>query len=93
MSLVTFDCALRPRNINRFIAVASIAILGTEGIRRTDEWKNGVTLHYLNWEFWMIVVGFVVAHLLIGTTIRWLGWELRTEVANMVTKKGQTALR
>lgn len=59
------------------IVTCIIAILGTESIRRIEQWKNSTTLDYLNWEFSMIVMGFLVTHAIIGATIRWLGWEMK----------------
>jgi hypothetical protein len=59
------------------IASIVLVLVGTEGIRQVQQWKNGIPLDYLNWEFSMIVAGFVIAHSVIGATIRWLGWELR----------------
>lgn len=63
-----------------FLGAIGFGAIGTELIRRVEQWKNTVSLDYLNWEFCMIVAGFLVAHVLFGGTVRWLGWELRREV-------------
>jgi hypothetical protein len=60
------------------IASLLIGLLGTELIRRVEQWKNAVTLDYLNWEFSMIVLGFATLHVILGSTFRWLGWELKS---------------
>ena len=71
---------LRPRKPMIFLGAVGFGAIGTELIRRVEQWKNTVTLDYLNWEFCMIVAGFLVAHVLFGGTVRWLGWELRRAV-------------
>ena len=87
LHLVLLNATLRPRKGYRILLAIGVVTFGTEIIRRAEEWKNTVKLDYLNWEFSMIVFGFVVAHVLIGTTIQWLGWELRHVDKNKVTKK------
>ena len=89
LHLTLFNATLRSRKWFRALIAVGFATLGTELIRRVEEWKNSVKLDYLNWEFCMIVFGFLVANILIGTTIRWLGWELRHMDMNEVTKKGK----
>ncbi len=87
LHLALLNATLRPWKWVRILLAVGFATLGTEMIRRVEEWKNTVKLDYLNWEFSMIVSGFVVAHILIGTTIQWLGWEMRYADKNEVTKK------
>ncbi len=53
-----------------------IAIVGTEAIRHLLQWNRSGTLDYLNWEFTMIVFGFVIAHAVTAALIRWFGWTL-----------------
>lgn len=83
------NATLRPWKWYRVWFAIGFATIGTEMIRRAEEWKNTVKLDYLNWEFSMIVSGFVVAHVLFGTTIQWLGWELRHASKTEVTKNGK----
>jgi len=89
LHLALLNATLRPWKWHRVLIAIGFATIGTEMIRRAEEWKNTVKLDYLDWEFSMIVSGFVVAHVLIGTTIQWLGWELRHANKNEVTKKGK----
>jgi hypothetical protein len=75
---VSLLCATLQSSVRSGVTATIVIVLfGTEGIRQVQQWKNGGTLDYLNWEFTMIVAGFVTAHAVIGSTIRWLGWELR----------------
>ncbi len=85
LHLTLINATLRPLKWISLVIPFGVATLGTELIRQVEERKNSVKLIYLNWEFCMIVFGFVVAHVLIGTTIQWLGWELRPVKKNEVT--------
>ena len=89
LHLALLNATLRPWKWVRVLLALGLGTIGTEMIRRVEEWKNTVKLDYLNWEFSMIVSGFVMAHVLIGTTIQWLGWELRHVEKIEVTKKGK----
>jgi hypothetical protein len=60
------------------IVSVTVAVGGTEVIRVIESFKNSVKLDYLNWEFAMIVSGFFVAHWVLGLTLRWMGWRLKT---------------
>ncbi len=55
---------------------AALGILGTELIRQIQQWWMRRDLDYLSWEFAIIVLGFVVSHVVIGSTVRWLDWGL-----------------
>lgn len=51
-------------------------VAGMELIRLFESRIVGAELNYEEWEFSLIVAGFITGHVLIGTTLKWLGWEL-----------------
>jgi hypothetical protein len=60
-----------------WIAIA-LCTFGLEAMRRSQEYWTVWKLDYLNWEFALIVFGFVTAHVVAGCTASWFGWCLHT---------------
>lgn len=59
------------------IASLTLAVLGCEMLRRVEQSIRGEPLNYLDWEFSMIVCGFLTAHFVLGFLVRWFGWDLK----------------
>lgn len=53
-----------------------VAIGGLEGLRRVQELLTHASLDYLNWEFAMVTLGFIVGHLVAGYFLRWRGYRI-----------------
>lgn len=52
-------------------------ILGLEFMRRVQFYSTGTMPIYLEWDFAMLTLGFVVGHGVLGLGLRFLGWSLR----------------
>lgn len=77
---------LQIRWLRGMIASVLLAVFGCETLRRVEQSKSGAPLSYLDWEFCMIVGGFLTAHLVIGFTARWFGWELKQHSTSHISQ-------
>lgn len=67
---------LKPKSLVSLAICILLCTFGLEGMRRAQEFWTVWKLEYLNWEFPLIVFALVVAHIIVGYTVRCLGWEL-----------------